>query len=473
MSYLQNSRASMGRGSLMPPKESFSFPPLKAKEITQCLHQLGITVTEEELVHPEKHADQIRRIYEYLTELCMGVSREEIQQPAFSGLHQLSFPELHEDSIPQINSFRACQKLLEVCGIHDFTIKDFMAPVPKRLIRQMSGIINFAKFREERFALLTELTTHREDVLEAYKKAKMVNEERTRKLALLKEQTAEEAVIISTIEAECKDIETTISQLNHTQAEIREEISDLKATSATLKDQVAQRSVAFEELIDTRRRLQGQIVTSPEKFRRQIQDVAEALKEEQQSVRNNERKYREIAAWVNHVDEVTGVVNQAYTTLQDVHTATTKQKAVADDVDAQKQLLARHREALQALDVNLQQLGRQSTRTEEKLSHLRKQSTSRSKESKKALDQLHEQIYQAEEARRGVTLQTERVEADISAAERELQNDVRAQKIEREDMLAAYRHLEDTVQSHMKEMRDAMEGSLGGEDVSMNMSRCV
>src|SRR5690606_21579802 len=101
-------------------------------------------VTEEELFHPEKYKEQIKRIYECLTEICTGVTRDEMSQAVFSGLKHLSYPELHEESIPQINSFRACQKLLEVCGIHNFTIKDFISPVPKRLLLHLSGILNFA-----------------------------------------------------------------------------------------------------------------------------------------------------------------------------------------------------------------------------------------------------------------------------------------------------------------------------------------
>ena len=43
---------------------------------------------------------------EQLTEVCAGISREELNQPAFAGLSVLSYPELHEDSIPHINNFR-------------------------------------------------------------------------------------------------------------------------------------------------------------------------------------------------------------------------------------------------------------------------------------------------------------------------------------------------------------------------------
>lgn len=38
-------------------------------------------------------------------------------QPAFQGLAALNFPELHEESIPELNFFRACHKMMTVCGV--------------------------------------------------------------------------------------------------------------------------------------------------------------------------------------------------------------------------------------------------------------------------------------------------------------------------------------------------------------------
>ena len=45
----------------------------------------------------------------------------------------------------------------KVCGVHDFTMKDILTPDPKRVRRHLSAIINFAKFREERLVMYSEL----------------------------------------------------------------------------------------------------------------------------------------------------------------------------------------------------------------------------------------------------------------------------------------------------------------------------
>lgn len=66
--------------------------------------------------------------------------------------------ELHEESIPRMNFYRSCARLLAVSGVNDFSMFDLMKPDAKRLRRNLSAIINFAKFREERLEAVNKLT---------------------------------------------------------------------------------------------------------------------------------------------------------------------------------------------------------------------------------------------------------------------------------------------------------------------------
>lgn len=48
---------------------------------------------------------------------------------------------------------------METCGIHNFSIRDLMmSPRPRQFRVALSGVINFAKFREERIGEYSELT---------------------------------------------------------------------------------------------------------------------------------------------------------------------------------------------------------------------------------------------------------------------------------------------------------------------------
>ncbi len=57
-----------------------------------------------------------------------------------------------------MNFYRSCARLLAVSGVNDFSMFDLMKPDAKRLRRNLSAIINFAKFREERLEAVNKLT---------------------------------------------------------------------------------------------------------------------------------------------------------------------------------------------------------------------------------------------------------------------------------------------------------------------------
>ncbi len=116
-------------GGLLPitnppaPRNEYSFPPIKTNEMILCLSELGIQATEDIIIAPEKSKDAYRNILENLAEICTAISKEEMNQPAFSGLSALNYPDLHDESIPQLNAFRVILKMMDICGIRDFTIK--------------------------------------------------------------------------------------------------------------------------------------------------------------------------------------------------------------------------------------------------------------------------------------------------------------------------------------------------------------
>jgi kinetochore protein Nuf2 len=425
-SFIHEARPSLGGRSTVAGhnRQAFSFPPLSTNEIILCLHELSIPITEDELNNPDKYKDQVRRIFELLAEMVTGITREEMAQPAFSGLSQLNYPELHEESVPQINSFRACQKMMEVCCIQDFTLKDLMTPSAKRFRRQLSGIINFAKFRAERLGLLHDLTTQREAVLSALNRSKLNNDTLNSRLAALREQTLEESKLIEDTENDIKVAETEISELNIKQAEIRDEIADLKVIRHQIKDSISSRAKQLEEATATKKKLQGQIVNSPERFRKQIHDSADALQQEQHEMRQLERKSRELTAWLVQLDDAHAAATAALEAMQEVKAEVDAQKEAMGYVDEQKELAASKREALKTITQNAQHATRQLAKGEEKLAAIRKQADSRGADTQAELETLHAKIIEAAESRAKSKAKAEKAEAEALRLELEVENDI-------------------------------------------------
>ncbi len=86
----------------MPP---YAFPPLDVHTLTECLNELGIDVTEQSFTKPS--ATFMKNLYRQLLEMIAVVRKEELDQPHFEGISILSYPELHEESIPELAFSRA------------------------------------------------------------------------------------------------------------------------------------------------------------------------------------------------------------------------------------------------------------------------------------------------------------------------------------------------------------------------------
>lgn len=76
--------------------------------------------------------------------------KEELNMPVFTAHQNMAWPQLHEDSIPELAFWRALAKLMAVCGVNDFARDDLARPDSKRLRKQLSGLINFAKVGSSR-----------------------------------------------------------------------------------------------------------------------------------------------------------------------------------------------------------------------------------------------------------------------------------------------------------------------------------
>lgn len=448
---------------------SYSFPPLKFEEIGKCLNELGITASKEELTNPANDKEFYRRVLESLTEICSGVPKDEASQAAFAGLQQISYPELHEDSVPMINLFRAESKMMEMCEIPDFTIKDLMNPTVSRCRRQLSGIVNFAKFREERLLLLSDLSATRESLLEHYEQLKEKNENLSNRNNSLQEQNSAEGQIIDNLEQDCKNIEQEMSSLNTQQEKLKIETVELKDLNSELKEGITKKSEELKELIAKRKKLETQIVSSPEKFRQQITHVGQLLQDEQKESRNADRRSRELSAWVCNLEEAQEDVNLALESLKNVRNEVEKQKVVRSEIESQKQLTAASREGLSELQQLVQQQQRNAARAEEKLLHLRKQSNSRNKETQSTIALLHQQLIDAEKFRLQVRTRVEQQDDECDRLEKESEVECQNQQQEIASITSAYHRLENVVMSHLRELQKACTIE-NGNDVGNNQS---
>jgi kinetochore protein Nuf2 len=60
---------------------------------------------------------------------------------------ELEYPELHDDSIGDLASFRALQRLMKTAGVNNFCLKDMHMPDVQGVRRNLSALLNYVMYR--------------------------------------------------------------------------------------------------------------------------------------------------------------------------------------------------------------------------------------------------------------------------------------------------------------------------------------
>ncbi|KAG5191100.1 Nuf2 family-domain-containing protein [Tribonema minus] len=438
----------------------YSFPTLKAKLILERLQQLQIPTSEETLDNPQKNVQEVQNVFAKLVEFTMGVTREEMNQPVFAGLNVLNYAQLHEDSVPELAFFRAVSKMMTASCVHDFSFNDLQTPNKTRLKRQLSAVINFCMFREGRMQVYNALATEKENLLANVQALGEDNERLERELASLTERTSQEAAETEMVEADCRAMEAQISALNREQAATRAQSGDLKRQANGLKDRLAALDLETKEAIMERERLQAQIVSSPDRIRREMADQQAALEQERTEGMAAEKQAQRTELTAANVARAEREVVKATRALDDIEEELGRQKEALREVRAAQRALAENGAKSAAAAADAAVLRRHAARLDEKLAHLRRQGRARAEAADASLAALRAELAEEEAARQAELAEAEAAEAEVRQLEELLATERAQAAAEAEDHVRKFKSLEGAVLQYHKLLRAAMQGPL-------------
>lgn len=191
-------------------------------------------------------------------------------------------------------------------GIHDFSFTDLVKPEKVRLRKQLSGVINFALFREEKLQRGVEITQE----VDSLAARKQDVEEEQERLITEKSQAEgarrQEAPEAQRIEEENRALATTVQEAFNQHTAVHEESTALKARLQTKKDELA--ATKFE-LLNAKEELEGlkmQIVPDPRKLTQDLHALQEAVVHEKENLRLVEAKGSDAARGLEVVERVEG-----------------------------------------------------------------------------------------------------------------------------------------------------------------------
>ena len=354
-------------------QQKFSFPLLKPPDILQCLYELEIRMSEEELNQCDKHRESVRRVFEQLMEMCIGVTKEELAQPAFAGLQSLNYPELHEDSVSELAHFRAIHRMMEACGVHDFSVMDMLAPNHKRLKRQLSAVINFAKFREEQVAKYEATQGESVAMEQRYRAAQRKNAELKAQIARLerakdseKESEEETKAAVAALRLELADAKKRAASAATKKAEAADSLDAVRAEAAKSSAELASAEAERAEL-------EAKIVHVDPERTATLKALTQKCAEAQRALDEATAETRETEARAVGAKELARDIAKTTEYMEEVVEAHRKKKEASTKLKEAKKKHGAMEERQYEIEAKVETLKRQEANCAEKLNRLKSQ----------------------------------------------------------------------------------------------------
>ncbi|KAJ1625477.1 Nuf2 family-domain-containing protein [Pavlovales sp. CCMP2436] len=424
-------------------KKHYSFPILEEADILLCLRELGVNVSEADLVNPTPQV--VHSIFCHFIDILMNVTRDDLMQAQFTST--LEHPELHEDSIPMSTFLRSCHKLLRTVGISDFTLKDVLYPERARLRRNFSAVINFAKFREDRMERYQDFTNESEGFILQKAALEAENNKLIAEIRAINAQRASEEPRVAELEAENSQLVAHIAELNQQQAGMKEVAQSLKHKWQEIGDQISETKYTLLSAKQENDSLRAQIVPSPEKLKQALTNLAESIEHEKENIGKCHDKLRRHALTSKSLTHAERDVKKVLTLVEETELEEARVDKMGKEHDDCRAHLKGNDAALHDSTFKEHQLKRQIGSIQERTTRMHKQHNSRKEAAAEAM-QTAQKEWQEVEAERQAT--------DESLGASELQLRAESEKMQR------LRAQHESEMAHISGKRDKLEQQVHG-----------
>ncbi|KAI9019812.1 Nuf2 family-domain-containing protein [Hyaloraphidium curvatum] len=434
----------------------YSFPILRNAEILQCLADLQIPFTEEDLTKPTPQ--RVVQLYETFTDFLMGVTREQFSQPSFNVLQSLEYPDLHMEAISALGFYKQLRsKLMSKVGVENFSIRDLIRPEAPQLRRVLSAVINFAKFREERMSVYEQCTQKADELEEQRHALEMKHQELEARVNALRMQRAEQEPSIRKAKEINTQLTNDLRQLKKQNGQLNDEVEAAKKEKSDLVDQLNAINLQITSTKQEIVRLKSRIVPNPEKLKQSIVDMGTALQTEKNNLVALEKKARELQAKLDMFGSIEQDLVPCIDAMKECESEMKRADETLKKVHDDKDKIEKKSATLRDLMVKETQLKRQVVTAQEKVQRLQRHQGMKREAAEIKLKKLKEEYSAISLERQNVQLkidQNRRIAEEMEAKTAELRKQMEGEMAAiHED----YESLKDHLEAYQDDMWRAMQ----------------
>lgn len=392
-----------GRPNPAPTPDTHSstcaFPRMPIRDIIDDMAgNYNHVITAEALKAPTP--EDVRGVLLVMLDCLYEKGPEEICQPAFGTLDGLEYPDLHEDSAANLKFFRACQKMFAAAQYPDFSMRDLFAPEKVRFTWQVSALINLAKFRATRHVAFQAMATASQELAAAHRQALEDNAELEHQITIIEEARAEEEGEVNAQKEAISQLAADLATLHRDQVSLTEETRDLKAKLIATTDAINAAKVKYLGEVQDVDKLRSQVVSSPDRVKGEIDDMAERLELDKENLQGVQRRTRHLHQRAEGLNKAAGDVVKVNKVLEEAVSEMDRTKALKSSIKEHKSKIAEFETEQESLKSAVVHLERQGKSIEQRLARVRQQRSDISDKAHCAEQRLAEQSRQVEAERK-------------------------------------------------------------------------
>ncbi|KAH0794212.1 kinetochore protein Nuf2 [Histomonas meleagridis] len=264
---------------------AFTFQELDIVEILRCLSDAGINATEKMITQPKPST-----VYRILKEFFLVITnfeKAELSHPHYM-LDQDPDPELAEGFV-FLNFYRGMKDLMKFAAVDNFCFADLYKPDEQRFKYLLSGIINFAKFREDRVRKFTE---HNQQATELQKENdSLENEIKLLEEAIQAQKTEHEKQMheIDELRSQKISYENKLSEFQNAREYLTESINKFKGMISECQSRITKINAQTKEQLSKAKELKDLLSQSPDEVNSKVMKSKDDLEKEIREVEELEK----------------------------------------------------------------------------------------------------------------------------------------------------------------------------------------
>ncbi|WRT70674.1 uncharacterized protein IL334_007672 [Kwoniella shivajii] len=426
------------------------FPMLGLPELMECLSALGIPAQMEDLAKPTPGSTQ--GIYSGLIEALMGAPMEAIEGPKKALLGMMEYKEMYSDALQFTMFFRHCRDLATLCGITNFSIADITRPEAARFKIVLSGIMNFAKFRDERAHFQGQLQAKLQEQADKTVSLRENIDHVETQISEITARNAAEKPQSEQAQKRNEGLRAELLELRGQQMKLSQEVEELKRERQGLMDQAAHNAHLNTQVQQQILSAKSRLVQSPDRIKRQISEMTYTLSNEKGKLSSFQLKARELS---NRL-EVISSLEMDLKGLIDLQKSIEEQKQKVEEAKRTESNLKSKTELkemeLKNLQSKYQQLEKQLSNAKDKLGRQQEMMSDMQDKGLKKIEQLKAE-YKVRTKERGVwQKQRDVLLAEQRELENEMANFISTHENEINDLLQEYWTMRRQAEDYMNTM---------------------